>query len=116
MRAALAVVFVASLLSSVVPRVSTCSRRLVGGFGLCGIPEFLIEAVQRKVRRHSSAHAFRFHCSNCLHATAVRNLHPAIAFVALYIMQGSNNLTVVSNNAGVDGFGLGVLLNSRQVS
>ena len=28
---------------------------------------------------------------------------------------GVKNLTVVSNNAGVDGFGLGVLLNSRQV-
>jgi 3-oxoacid CoA-transferase subunit A len=29
--------------------------------------------------------------------------------------QGTKNLTVISNNAGVDGFGLGVLLNSRQV-
>jgi 3-oxoacid CoA-transferase subunit A len=28
---------------------------------------------------------------------------------------GTKNLTVVSNNAGVDGFGLGVLLNSKQV-
>ena len=28
---------------------------------------------------------------------------------------GVKNLTVVSNNAGVDGFGLGVLLNSKQV-
>jgi 3-oxoacid CoA-transferase subunit A len=28
---------------------------------------------------------------------------------------GVKNLTVISNNAGVDGFGLGVLLNSRQV-
>jgi hypothetical protein len=30
-------------------------------------------------------------------------------------LQGSKNLTVVSNNAGVDDFGLGVLLKSRQV-
>ena len=28
---------------------------------------------------------------------------------------GAQNLTAVSNNAGVDGFGLGILLNSRQV-
>lgn len=48
----------------------------VGGFGLCGIPEALIEAVR-----------------------------------AL----GVKDLTVVSNNAGVDDFGLGVLLRSRQV-
>ncbi|MDR6641641.1 3-oxoacid CoA-transferase subunit A [Luteibacter sp. 1214] len=48
----------------------------VGGFGLCGIPEALIDAV----REH-----------------------------------GAMDLTVVSNNAGVDGFGLGVLLESRQV-
>ena len=49
---------------------------LMGGFGLCGIPENLIAAVQRK---------------------------------------GTKNLTVVSNNAGVDGFGIGVLLEKRQV-
>src|ERR1700741_4510361 len=49
---------------------------LMGGFGLCGIPDNLIAAVQRK---------------------------------------GTNNLTVVSNNAGVDGFGIGVLLEKRQV-
>ena len=49
---------------------------LVGGFGLCGIPETLIKA---------------------LHA------------------QGTKQLTVVSNNAGVDGFGLGILLEARQV-
>ena len=48
----------------------------VGGFGLCGIPEALIEAVKEL---------------------------------------GAQNLTAVSNNAGVDGFGLGILLNSRQV-
>jgi 3-oxoacid CoA-transferase subunit A len=49
---------------------------LMGGFGLCGIPENLIAAVQRK---------------------------------------GTKNLTIVSNNAGVDGFGIGVLLEKRQV-
>mgnify|MGYP001091708168 CR=1 FL=1 len=52
------------------------STLVVGGFGLCGIPENLISALQRR---------------------------------------GSKNLTVVSNNAGVDDFGLGVLLRSRQV-
>ena len=50
---------------------------MMGGFGLCGIPENLISA---------------------LHA------------------QGTRNLTAVSNNAGVDDFGLGVLLQSRQVT
>jgi 3-oxoacid CoA-transferase subunit A len=50
---------------------------LVGGFGLCGIPETLIRA---------------------LHA------------------QGTRQLTLVSNNAGVDGFGLGILLEARQVT
>jgi 3-oxoacid CoA-transferase subunit A len=50
--------------------------RVVGGFGLCGIPENLIQAIQRK---------------------------------------GTKDLTVVSNNCGVDDFGLGVLLQSRQV-
>src|SRR6266403_3492678 len=49
---------------------------LMGGFGLCGIPENLIAAVRRK---------------------------------------GSKGLTIVSNNAGVDDFGIGVLLQQRQV-
>ncbi len=49
---------------------------MMGGFGLCGIPETLIAA---------------------LHA------------------RGTTGLTVVSNNAGVDDFGIGVLLRSRQV-
>ena len=48
----------------------------VGGFGLCGIPEALIEALRQT---------------------------------------GVKDLTVASNNAGVDGWGLGVLLESRQV-
>ena len=49
----------------------------VGGFGLCGIPEALIQAL------HDS---------------------------------GVKNLSVISNNAGVDGFGLGKLLETRQIS
>ncbi len=48
----------------------------VGGFGLCGIPEALIDAL------HDS---------------------------------GVKDLTVISNNAGVDGFGLGKLLLTRQI-
>src|SRR5574343_1643199 len=48
----------------------------VGGFGLCGIPEALIDAVRES---------------------------------------GARDLTVISNNAGVDGFGLGKLLETRQV-
>jgi 3-oxoacid CoA-transferase subunit A len=49
---------------------------LMGGFGLCGIPENLIAAVRGK---------------------------------------GTKDLTVVSNNAGVDDFGIGLLLQNRQV-
>ena len=49
---------------------------LMGGFGLCGIPENLIAAVRRK---------------------------------------GTKNLTIVSNNAGIDDFGIGILLQNRQV-
>ncbi len=48
----------------------------VGGFGLCGIPEALIEALKDSQVQ---------------------------------------NLTVISNNAGVDGFGLGKLLETRQI-
>jgi 3-oxoacid CoA-transferase subunit A len=49
---------------------------MVGGFGLCGIPENLIRALQRK---------------------------------------GVKNLTTISNNAGVDGFGMGLLLAAGQI-
>jgi 3-oxoacid CoA-transferase subunit A len=49
---------------------------MVGGFGLCGIPEMLIRA---------------------LHA------------------RGTKDLIIISNNAGIDDFGLGILLRSRQV-
>ena len=48
----------------------------VGGFGLCGIPEALIEAL---------------------------------------LISGVKDLTVISNNAGVDDFGLGKLLRTRQI-
>jgi 3-oxoacid CoA-transferase subunit A len=48
----------------------------VGGFGLCGIPEALIEALKDS---------------------------------------GVKGLTCISNNAGVDGFGLGLLLETRQI-
>ncbi|WP_108124170.1 CoA transferase subunit A [Saccharospirillum mangrovi] len=50
---------------------------LAGGFGLCGIPENLIQEIRRR---------------------------------------GTRRLTVVSNNCGVDGFGLGVLLEDRQIA
>jgi 3-oxoacid CoA-transferase subunit A len=49
---------------------------MLGGFGLCGIPENLIKALRLK---------------------------------------GSKNLTIISNNAGVDGRGAGLLLETRQV-
>jgi 3-oxoacid CoA-transferase subunit A len=49
---------------------------LLGGFGLCGIPENLIAALRRR---------------------------------------GTKNLTLASNNAGVDDFGIGLLLQSKQV-
>jgi 3-oxoacid CoA-transferase subunit A len=49
---------------------------MVGGFGLCGIPENLIAALRQR---------------------------------------GTHQLTCISNNAGVDGFGLGLLLETRQI-
>jgi 3-oxoacid CoA-transferase len=49
---------------------------LLGGFGLCGIPENLIAALVRK---------------------------------------GAKDLTLVSNNAGVEDFGIGLLLQTKQV-
>jgi 3-oxoacid CoA-transferase len=52
------------------------SKLLVGGFGLCGIPENLISALLQKKPK---------------------------------------DLTVISNNAGVDDFGLGLLLKQRQI-
>lgn len=49
---------------------------MAGGFGLCGIPETLIGAIQQS---------------------------------------GVKDLTVISNNAGIDGIGLGALLETRQI-
>src|SRR5437867_2121085 len=49
---------------------------MIGGFGLCGIPENLIRALARK---------------------------------------GSKNLTTISNNVGVDGYGMGLLLAAGQI-
>ena len=49
---------------------------MAGGFGLCGIPESLIQAIRES---------------------------------------GVKNLTVVSNNAGIDGIGLGLLLDTKQI-
>ena len=49
---------------------------MMGGFGLCGIPENLIKAVREA---------------------------------------GVKNLTIISNNAGIDDFGIGLLLETRQV-
>ena len=49
---------------------------MLGGFGLCGIPE------------------------NC---------------IAALVKKGINNLTCISNNAGVDDFGIGLLLKKKQV-
>jgi len=49
---------------------------MAGGFGLCGIPENLIEAIRQS---------------------------------------GVKDLTVISNNCGVDDFGLGILLKTRQI-
>ena len=49
---------------------------MVGGFGLCGVPEDLINATREK---------------------------------------GVKNLTIISNNAGIDGLGVGILLEARQI-
>jgi 3-oxoacid CoA-transferase A subunit len=49
---------------------------MMGGFGLCGIPENLIAALCRK---------------------------------------GTRNLTVISNNAGIDDFGAGLLMQTKQI-
>ena len=59
-----------------VSRIGDGATILLGGFGLCGIPENLIAALRRK---------------------------------------GSKNLTLVSNNAGIDDFGIGLLFQTKQV-
>jgi 3-oxoacid CoA-transferase subunit A len=56
--------------------ISDGATVMMGGFGLCGIPETLIAALRDR---------------------------------------GTRDLTIISNNAGVDGFGIGTLLRSRQV-
>src|ERR1700757_1595546 len=56
--------------------ISDGATVMVGGFGLCGIPENLVRALVRK---------------------------------------GVKNLTTMSNNAGVDGFGIGLLLAAGQI-
>jgi len=59
-----------------VARIPDGATIMMGGFGLCGIPENLIAALRAR---------------------------------------GTRNLTVISNNAGVDDFGIGLLLRARQV-
>src|SRR6204780_2609578 len=61
---------------SAIARIQDGSTIMMGGFGLCGIPENLIDALRRK---------------------------------------GTKNLTIISNNAGVDDFGIGILLQNKQV-
>jgi 3-oxoacid CoA-transferase subunit A len=56
--------------------ISDGATIMLGGFGLCGIPE------------------------NCINALVEKNI---------------KNLTCISNNAGVDDFGLGLLLHTRQI-
>jgi len=59
-----------------VERVTDGATILVGGFGMCGVPEHLLRALKKR---------------------------------------GTRNLTLVSNNAGTDNFGIGWLLESKQV-
>ena len=56
--------------------ISDGSTLMLGGFGLCGIPENCIQAILEK---------------------------------------GTTNLTCISNNAGVDDFGIGLLLQQKRV-
>ncbi len=59
-----------------VARIKDGATILMGGFGLCGIPENLIAALRRK---------------------------------------GTKDLTIASNNAGIDDFGIGLLLQNKQI-
>lgn len=63
-------------IEEVVSDIPNGAKLLVGGFGLCGIPENLISGVLNK---------------------------------------GSTDLIVVSNNAGVEDFGLGILLKAHRI-
>ena len=62
--------------ATAIARIQEGATILLGGFGLCGIPENLIAALRA---------------------------------------QGTQNLTLVSNNAGIDDFGIGILLQNKQV-
>ena len=62
--------------TEVVSDIADGSKLLVGGFGLCGIPENLIKAILKR---------------------------------------GTKDLTIVSNNAGVEDWGLGLLLRERRI-
>lgn len=68
---------VVSSADEAVADIGNGSVLMLGGFGLCGIPENLIAALLKK---------------------------------------GVNNLTCISNNAGVDDFGIGLMLKTRQVA
>src|ERR1700726_394344 len=59
-----------------IARIEDGATILMGGFGLCGIPENLIAALRRR---------------------------------------GTKDLTIISNNPGSDDFGIGLLLQNRQV-
>jgi len=63
-------------LEAVIAQIPDGATLMLGGFGLCGIPENAIQAL---------------------------------------LKSGVKNLTCISNNAGVDDFGLGLLLQSRQI-
>jgi len=67
---------VLSTAADAVARIPDGATIMMGGFGLCGIPENLIAALRER---------------------------------------GTRDLTVISNNAGVDEFGIGILLRARQV-
>ena len=62
--------------ATAVADITDGSTIMLGGFGLCGIPENCIQAILEK---------------------------------------GTTNLTCISNNAGVDDFGLGLLLHQKQI-
>jgi len=68
---------VLSTAEEAVARIPDGASIMIGGFGLCGIPEHLVGA---------------------LHA------------------RGTRRLTIISNNAGIDGFGVGLLLAAGQIA
>ncbi|MDX1905332.1 MAG: CoA transferase subunit A [Thermonemataceae bacterium] len=63
-------------LDAVIQQIPDGATLMLGGFGLCGIPEYSIQAL---------------------------------------LKSGVKNLTCISNNAGVDDFGIGLLLKTKQV-